>query len=55
MQMTKPAGVFLQLLSIPLILFGMTAFADGNLAAICVGLAGLLLLWIGGRPARQGR
>jgi len=57
MTMTKPAGVFLQLLSIPVMLAGC---ADG-LAGIrtddytgwVVFALGAWMLWAGGKPARQ--
>lgn len=52
--LTKPAGVLLQIISVPFLLYGLFGFlATGNLklgAVLCFGLA---LLYIGGRPARR--
>ena len=59
MAMTKPAGVFLQIISIPIMLFGcVDGMADinrdesGMFGWAVFGL-GLLMLWAGGRPARK--
>ena len=50
MAMTKPAGVALQILSIPFLFYGIAGFS-GDPLGIVLGLIGLLMLWLGGRPA----
>ena len=57
MAMTKPAGVFLQLLSIPVMLAGcIEGMAAANQDVVSVVgwtlfALGVLLLWIGRKPA----
>jgi len=57
--LTKPAGCFLQFVSLPLLLAGLYGLAmgivePGALAwGVPVLIAGLALLYVGGRPARR--
>lgn len=54
MELTKPAGVFLQLLSIPLMLggcvYGLGNHSTGGWVSLGVGI---ILLYLGGQPARK--
>ena len=54
MAMTKPAGVFLQILSIPVMLFGcIDGIANnGGVFGWSVFAIGVALLWAGGKPSR---
>ena len=51
--MTKPAGCFLQVIAIPLVIVGIVQLANGAITAGIVWLviAGFLL-WAGGQPSR---
>lgn len=59
MALTKPAGCFLQLVSIPFLLWGLvllvneiTEHADPVWGVLTL-VTGIILLYIGGRPARR--
>ena len=63
MALTKPAGVALQLLSIPVFFIGLIASVSGlgagaparTVVGVAVLACGAWLLRIGGRPARASR
>ena len=57
MALTKPAGVFLQLISIPVMIGGcMTGLGeDGSVAGWVVFGIGVLMLVYGGTPARRAK
>lgn len=57
MYLTKPAGVFLQLMALPFLLwaavFDLCATPTDLAGAILHGGIGLAALYIGGRPSRR--
>lgn len=56
MYLTKPAGVFVQLLALPVGVWGLALLSNGSWGSGClVGLLALSLLYLGGRPSRPSR
>ena len=53
MALSKPAGVFLQILSIPVIISGCVYGVGGSTGGWVTLAIGILLLFIGGTPAVQ--
>lgn len=51
--MTKPAGVFLQIVGVGVGLLGLGALSQNVAMGVAVTGIGLVLLYLGGLPARR--